>query len=649
VAALTVEVVALLNGTVTEDPATALTALQDIQAAGALTPSSFGAAADLQLIYLDEYGADSTGTSFSDAAFAAAQAAGGSGAYRIVAGAGTYKLADAYSFGRQQGVTGPGGEVCIFSYTGNSVLFSVFDSSFSGTYSIGGRFGGFRIDGTSAGADAIGMAWGNMLYARCHDIRITNCPGGGLYMHNTTAGAEWSERGEWTAIYLGDNGNYQACFDTGSFDYGVYQFVMDALADQNGFQAQNNASLEGCRFELRGNFHSGAGNTGAVFAFDPAASAGTGESRIDGAQIYVNVECDGSSGLGHYTISAPNASSTSQFTGTGVLQFNDETVAFQGLDLASAMNFGFSGRVYEHTTGTMSPGDGLAVQGGSLWNEFGSLTTSFPSTIYLKSGDFQAYQLASGNNSIVFGSVLTRIRRIDLLLAQPSSGSAGTVTWPAGTVWAGGAAPVLSPVNGAVDRVRLTYWPAAGIWYGEYIGPQGNQDYWLPPDNGLLIANGDPAIMTGKSLTKSDVYLIKLLARSPVLVSNLWLITNSAGSGTSTGCYAGAYSSSGTQLYVSGDLVTQFTTGGAFSLALGGDAFQLTAGQFFWVGVVCNLSSTQVNLGSYPGGNLAQGAQIGTTVTDYRWGLYGTGTALPGSVTPANITSTGAFLWAGAS
>jgi hypothetical protein len=614
-----------------------------------ITAAQAGASPDLQLVYLDDYGSDPTGADYSDTAMAAAQSAGGSGAYRIILGAGTYKLADAYSFGRQQGVTGPGGDVCLLSYTGNSVLFSVFDSDFSSADSVGGRFGGFRIDGTDAGDDAIGMAWGNMLYPRCRDIRITSCPGGGLYLKNTTAGAEWSERGEWTAIYLGDNGGYQVCFDTGSFDYAVYQFVLDALANQNGVQLQNNASLEGVRAEVRGNFHAGETNTGAVFAFDPAAEAGTGESRIDGAEIYVNVECDGSSGLGHYTISAPNAGSTSQFTGTGVLQFNDETVDFQGLDVASEFEFGFAGRVYEHTTGFMSPGDGLAVQGGSLRNEFGSLTTALPGTIYLKNADFQAYQLASGNNDIVFGSIITRIRVIDLLLAQPSSGSAGTVTWPGGTVWAGGAAPSLSPVNGAVDRVRLTYRPSAGIWYGEYLGPQGSQAPWLPGDNGLLLANGDPALMTGKLLTKSDIYLIKLIARANVQVSNLWFITNAAGSGASTGSYVGAYSSGGSQIFESTDVATEFTTQEAFSVALGADAFVMTAGEFFWAAVVSNLASTQVTLGSYPGGNLAQAAQIGTTVSGYRWGLYGTGTSLPGSITPADITSTGAFLWAGAS
>lgn len=44
----------------------------------------------------------------------------------------------------------------------------------------------------------------------------------------------------------------------------------------------------------------------------------------------------------------------------------------------------------------------------------------------------------------------------ELLVFQPGSGIAGTITWPANVVWLGAAsAPSLSATNGAVDLIRL--------------------------------------------------------------------------------------------------------------------------------------------------------------------------------------------------
>jgi len=426
-------------------------------------------ALNLRLIYVDFYGADPTGATFSDAAFAAAFTAAGSGPWQMIMGAGNYKLANSYTFGRNQGLTGPGSAVCSITYTGNGVCLTASDSSFSSSLSVAGRFGGFNIDGSAAGANAEGMSSGNLLRARCHDLRVANFTGAsavGVRFKNTASGSTWYEEAEWTGINV-NNCTVCVLFDTGSFDYSVYEFMILANAGQDGIRLQNDASLEGCRLEVRGNFKTGTPNTASVISLDPGNAAGT--SRIDGCLMYVNVECDGTTGTGHFTLSAAG-SSTSQFTGTGVLQFNDETVAFQGANIVTAPGpqFGFSGRVVDHVLGTMSPGDGLAVQGGTLWNQTGSLTTALPSTIFLKSGDIQAYQLANGVNTVVFGSVVTRVRRLELFLAQPASGGAGTVTWPANVYFQAGK-PNLSSANGAIDRVRLTFLPADNKWLGEVV------------------------------------------------------------------------------------------------------------------------------------------------------------------------------------
>lgn len=451
----------------------------------------------MRLFYVDAFGADPTGATDSTAAFAAAQAAAGGGAYQLVLSAGTYVLGtsqDLGVFGRGQGMTGQGRAVTTLSYRGNGTCVAAYDSSFSSSLSNGGRFSGFTIDGSSAGASAVGMSWGNLMMARCHDIKVANFTGAsavGLKFKNGTTQVNWSEEAEWTAINVNNN-TVNVLFDTGSFDYSLFQFVILCSPGQDGVRLQNDASLEGCRLEVRGNFTAGAGNTGAVFALDRGNASGT--SRIDGCQMYVNVECDGATGTGHFTIKADGGSS-SRFEGTGVLIFNDETVAFQGASINSPVQFSFGGRVHEHSLGFMSPGDGLAVQGGSLYNERGSLVTALPGTIFLKFGDYHAYQLANGANAVVFGSLLTRVRRIELFLAQPSSGAKGTVTWPGNTVWPGGVAPVLKAVNNGVDHIRLIYLPVEGNWYGEMVGAKAAPAAFLPSDPGSTTSLNTPVMM----------------------------------------------------------------------------------------------------------------------------------------------------------
>jgi hypothetical protein len=340
------------------------------------------------------------------------------------------------------------------------------------------------------------MSWGNLGIGRCADIEIKNFTGAtavGLKFRNGTTLVNWSEEAEWTGINIANN-TVNVLFDTGSFDYSLYQFVINASSGQDGIRLQNDASLEGCRLEVRGNFKAGAGNTASVISLDPGNASGT--SRIDGCQIYVNVECDGSSGTGHFTLSAAG-SSTSQFTGTGVLQFNDETISFQGANLVSAPGplFGFSGRVVDHVLGKMSPGDALTVQGGSQWTEFGSLATAFPATIFLKSGDLQAFRLANGVNTAAFGSNLDRARKIDLFLAQPAGGAKGTVSWPGNVVWPGGTAPALKANNGAVDRIRLLYLPSETAWYGEIVGAKAAPAAFLPADPASTVSVNIPVMM----------------------------------------------------------------------------------------------------------------------------------------------------------
>ena len=257
-------------------------------------------------------------------------------------------------------------------------------------------------------------------------------------------------------------------FDTGSFDYSVFQLVIVASAGQDGVRLQNSAQLQGTRFEVRGNFTAGAGNTGAVLAFDRGNTAGT--SQISG-QVLVDVECDGSSGLGHYSIYVGNTYGAGPITGTGVLNFNNRTVSFQGYHNPNNFTWGgFAGVVNDTVLGLMSAGDALVIAGGTDLSEVGGLATAlFLGNLYFEAGDIQTCQLASGNTSLTFNGVGTWGKRIDIFFAQPASGAAGTVTWPANVTWAAGSPPVLSAVNSAVDRIQLVYVPSASKWFGTHV------------------------------------------------------------------------------------------------------------------------------------------------------------------------------------
>jgi hypothetical protein len=422
-------------------------------------------------LYVDAYGADPTGATDSTAAFAAAQTAGGSSNYVLVLGVGTYIIgtsSDLTTFGPNQGLIGQGSAYTQITYKGSNTCLNAYEGTFNSSH-YGGRFSGFLLSGYSAQSTAIGMSWGNLQGARSDDIAIYGFSNIGLQLKNGTSA--WSEQAEWTGIRLVQNA-VNVVFDNGSFDYSLFQFVIVANSGQDGIRLQNGCAIEGGRFELRGNFYAGTGNTAAVFAIDRSNSSG--QSRIDGCQIFVNVECDGTSGTGHSTI-LMQGSNASQFTGTGVLEFHNGTINFTGYSNPNGSQFGFSGFVSEITLGYITPGDALVVQGAVQWSVRGSLTSQTYAQIYTQFGDVQCFQLTSGTTTAAFyGTPGIRARRLDLLIAQPASGSAGAITWPANVYWAGGVAPTLSTTNGAVDHIRLLYVGTIGNWYGEMVGTSTN-------------------------------------------------------------------------------------------------------------------------------------------------------------------------------
>lgn len=411
-----------------------------------------------------EHNADPSGAADSTTAFQNAIAALPSGGGNVYIPAGTYKINGTLSFAQNQGMIGDGSTCTSITYTGSTILINV---TVSGTFTGGqsaGRFEGFNISGYAAGTNAIGMQIGDLEGVQCRDIAIYGFGSTGLYFKNTLG---WAEESNVQARIV--QCGTAVVFDTGSFDYAKYDFTIVTGNGQGGVTLQNGAQLQGCSLQMRGNFYGNTGsNTAAVIAVDPGNSSGT--SYIKNTLFDVAVESAGS-GVGHYTVLLGSSNSTSQFFGTGVLSFSNVTVNFQGVSNPNYLPFGFSGVLNDTVLGEMSPGDGLVIHGGTQWTAGGGPTDSlYLGNLYFQFGDVNMFQLASGNTTLTFNGVSGFGKKVDLFIVQPTSGAAGTVTWPSNVKWASATAPTLSTTNGYTDHIRLYYIPGAGSWYGELVG-----------------------------------------------------------------------------------------------------------------------------------------------------------------------------------
>ena len=418
------------------------------------------------------FGADPTGTNDSTAAFVDAQDAGGSGAYALWTPPGTYKIAGPLNtFASQQGILGPGSQLVTLNYTGSGTC--IVAEGTSGSSQPGGAFRGFSIAGTSSAT--AGLQWSNLSTARCYDLSISGFTGSsamGLYLFNTASGSS-CEKGSWKAISLSNNTTC-AVFDSHSFDYGAYEFFVICSANQNGVTLQNSAQLVGVDFTMLGDFHAGSTNTGWALGFDPAGG-GVGTSTAYG-RFNVFCECDAGSGsTGHIPIKFDGADGVAGLMGSGCLFFINEGESWSTVSgFASNGLVGFNG--YSSVPGLNSTGDlgdGGSVIGGMQYGSVGSLTSgSHLTTLSVQRGDIVVGQLASGSNSISLSNFPSGsgARRLTLIIVQPASGSAGTLSYPANWYWPSGTTPTLSTANSARDVIEVRYDPVSTDWYCSLVG-----------------------------------------------------------------------------------------------------------------------------------------------------------------------------------
>jgi hypothetical protein len=415
--------------------------------------------------FVDAYGADPSGLRDSTSAFNQAIAT----TKQVVVGQGIYRVGGAASltrFGRHQGMFGVSSALSLINYVGSGTCLEAFDPKFSNSDSYGGSFGGFHILGYDAAPGSVGLAWGNLLGARVDDIAISGFGGGGTGLRlRNSPGASWSEQARWTAIRLVQNTD-NVVFDSGSFAYSIYEFLIVADAGQNGMTLQNDAQLQGVRLEIRGNFNADSDNRAWVVGVDPAGE-GTGSSQLSAAQLFVNVEADGS-GRGHVSIKMAG-DNRSALTGVGVLNFLSTNVGFAAASVGRGPEFGFSGVVNETSLSQMIPGDGLTVLGGTGWRAAGGLAQPAYDgmNIFPEAGDVQAMSLPNGTTAVsgFQNAPFLTARRLEIFVKQPAASPWGTLRWPANVRWAGGTNH-LSAFSEAVDKVTLTYLPSEDTWFG---------------------------------------------------------------------------------------------------------------------------------------------------------------------------------------
>jgi hypothetical protein len=157
------------------------------------------------------------------------------------------------------------------------------------------------------------------------------------------------------------------------------------------------------------------------------------------------------------------------------------------------------------------------------------------------------------------------------------------------------------------------------------------QTPWLPSDNLLLAAAGDPFDATAaNALIAGSQYIFKITARSsPLLISNLWFLPSAAGVGASTGTFAGLFTAAGVPLTGSADAAAVFQSTNPAQVPMLVPQLVPPGGSVYGA-VLSNLATTQPSLRCGVGATGGP-VNVGLTAALARFGINGTGlTALTG-------------------
>jgi hypothetical protein len=106
----------------------------------------------------------------------------------------------------------------------------------------------------------------------------------------------------------------------------------------------------------------------------------------------------------------------------------------------------------------------LTATGGIFNGQYYAAKKTATTAIDFSTGNVQYLQLVNNGQTLTFANPADGARYV-LILKQPASGAAGTITWPT-VKWASGFTPTLTATNGKVDIVTLIYDGTNTCYYG---------------------------------------------------------------------------------------------------------------------------------------------------------------------------------------
>lgn len=163
---------------------------------------------------------------------------------------------------------------------------------------------------------------------------------------------------------------------------------------------------------------------------------------------------------------------------------------------------------------------------------------------------------------------------------------------------------------------------------------------WEPSDNGLLGANGDPALFSSTlKLVSGQIYVAMVWCPSGT-VTNLWMYATTGGSGLTAGeNFAGLYSLTGNQLAVTADQSTAWLANQGIQMPLV-TPYVNQSSQNLYVAILSNGTTPPTLIR----GSGTQAANIGNPA-NFRSASAGTAATLPSSL--GTLASSAGFLWFG--
>lgn len=279
-------------------------------------------------------------------------------------------------------------------------------------------------------------------------------------------------------------------------------------------------------------------------------------------------------------------------------------------------------------------------------------------------GDFILADATAGNITITLPSApaagaLVAVKKIDVsvntVTIDPTG--AGTVDGSANastaTQWAGA---IFEHVGSDVWRIVASMSTTGPVGPAGPTGPTGpagpegpagtEKNLWIPPDNGLLAANFDPAFITSTGTIPAGYFrAFRIPIKKPITVTKLVTCITAAGTGL-TGCKAGIWKLDGTRIATTGDVSTTWQSISNPEMTLtadGGQSLDLPAADviaLMYVGAGTGVPS----FGKGPAASNALNLNLASPALR---SSYAVAASFPAGAMPTQSADTATLIWVG--